>query len=83
MSTLKKIYDKINNSPKELSFEQIHNFLINEKIGFEYRVSKSSHYQYKKGGVVFTLPRHGKTISGGYIDLIAEKLEEAGIEVKK
>ncbi len=80
MSSLKKTYEKIIRIPKDMTFNELHNFLTNEKVGFKYRI-KGSHYNYVKDGVNFTVPSHG-VLKAAYLKEVVMKLEEIGFEVE-
>lgn len=75
MVRLEKLIAKIKNNPKNVRFETIHNLLINH--GFEVRQPKngSSHYHYKLGRYLLTIPRKDP-VKEIYIKQAIKALEE-------
>ncbi len=75
LSKLKKLLEKIRNSPRQVRFEEIDKILLH--YGFAKRQPRgvSSHYTYKLGGVRVTIPFEQPHIKLSYVELALEALE--------
>ena len=75
MSKFEKLLEKIKNNPKSVRFEEIEKVLLHS--GFKESQSRggSSHYNFRKDGQLFTIPRHGQFVKEVYILQVIEALD--------
>ena len=75
MSQFEKLLERIKNNPKSVRFEEIEKVLL--RYGFKESQSRggSSHYNFKKDNLLFTIPRHGQFVKEVYILQIIDALE--------
>ena len=74
MSKFEKLLERIKNNPKTVRFEELEKILL--RYGFKESQSGggSSHYIFKKGEQVFTIPRHGQFVKAVYVLQVIEAL---------
>ena len=67
MGKLEKLLEKIKNNPRHVRFEELDKILI--RAGFIKRQTRkgSSHYVYKKGNSILTIPYHEPHIKAHYV----------------
>ena len=67
VATLRKLYDAAVNNPKAVRFEELDKLL--RRAGFEVRQprSGSSHYFYRKGAKIISIPRHAPYLKAPYV----------------
>ncbi|MBF0985332.1 MAG: type II toxin-antitoxin system HicA family toxin [Campylobacter sp.] len=68
-----KLIKKLENNPKNASFNDIKRILL--KYGYELDHIKGSHHKFKRGGDSIIVPHH-KPIKDVYILQVLAKLEE-------
>lgn len=83
--SIQKLYEKINNNSKNISFEEIHTLMI--AGGFDHRCKKSSHHIYTHPGLhgiedAVTIP-FNRPIKEVYIKKALKKFEEVNPEFRK
>lgn len=75
MTKRQKIFDKIVNNPRDVSFSDIRKLLEQEDFILE-RVS-GSHHVFKKNSVTFIVPVHNNKVKTVYVKRVIELIEEA------
>ncbi len=73
MSRFRKLYEKVRANPHQVRFEELRTLLM--RAGFAERNPGTSHYTYKKGRKIITLPRRKPFILEVYVKLVLEALE--------
>lgn len=75
MSKIKKLYQKIRNNPKAVSFKDLDKLLI--LAGFEVRQARSgsSHHIYKKNNKCISVPYKRPFVREHYVNKVIELLE--------
>lgn len=76
MSKARKLYEKARRNPEGVRFEELDALLC--AAGFKVRRPSggSSHYFYKRGGQVITVPRHRPFLGAVYVRSALKFLEE-------
>lgn len=76
MSRVRKLYEKVARNPKNVRFEEID--LLLRSAGFVVRQPRggSSHYFYKKGPKIITIPRRQPFVGTVYVKEVLELLKE-------
>ena len=72
MSSLDKLIKKLENNPKNVSFDDIKKLLINN--GWELNHTKGSHHKFKKGDSI-VIP-YNKPIKEIYVLQVLEKIKD-------
>jgi hypothetical protein len=78
MTQCEKLFERIKNNPKNVSFEDLAKLL--EYYGFTYRkqTSGTSHYYFSKEGCEpFTIPKH-KPVKSVYVRRALARIEACG-----
>lgn len=75
MSRLEKLYRRVKNNPKAVRFEELDRIL--RASGFVRRQPRggSSHYVYKKGRKMVTVPYRKPHIKEAYVRMVIEAIE--------
>lgn len=75
MSKLQKLLNRIRNNPKTVRFEELDKILMH--YGFSKRQSRkgSSHFVYKKGKILVTIPYKQPYIKVVYVEQVIKALE--------
>lgn len=73
MSSLDKLIKKLENNPKNVSFDDIKKLLINN--GWELNHAKGSHHKFKKGSDSIVIP-YNKPIKEIYVLQVLEKIKD-------
>jgi predicted RNA binding protein YcfA (HicA-like mRNA interferase family) len=60
-----KLLARLTNNPKDASFHDVRMLLLDE--GFELERVTGSHHIFKKAGVRFVIPVHGKRVKSAYV----------------
>ena len=83
VGTVDKFISKLNRIPKDVTFKELHAFLVGSRINLSFRV-KGSHYIYfyDEDDVKLVIPNHG-TVKSAYIKKVVDFLEEQGIDVEE
>ena len=74
MTKREKLFERLKNNPKDVSFAQIEKLLVTE--GFTLVRIAGSHHIFKKGGVTFVIPSHRNKVKEVYVKRVIEILEE-------
>lgn len=74
VSSLDKLIKKLENNPKNASFDDVKRLLLNR--GYELDHVKGSHHKFKKGGDTVVIPYH-KPIKEIYVLQILAKIRES------
>ena len=74
MAKRAKLLEKLKNNPKDATFAQIEKLLKSEDFILD-RIS-GSHHIYKRGSIIFVVPRHGGKVKTVYVKRLIEILEE-------
>ena len=74
MPSLDKLIKKLENNPKNASFDDVKRLLLNH--GYELDHVKGSHHKFKKGGDTVVIPYH-KPIKEIYVLQILAKIRES------
>lgn len=78
MTKREKLFDKISNNPKDVSFSDIRKLLEQEEFTLE-RVT-GSHHVFKKDSVTFVIPVHNNKVKTIYVKRVIELIEESKYE---
>ncbi len=74
MTKKEKLFEKIKNNPKNVSFSEITKLLLDENFILE-RVS-GSHHIFKKDDIIFVIPMHQNKVKTIYVKRVIEIIEE-------
>ena len=74
MSSLDKLIKKLENNPKNASFDDVKRLLLNHVYELDH--FRGSHYKFKKGGDTVVIPYH-KPIKEIYVLQILAKIRES------
>jgi predicted RNA binding protein YcfA (HicA-like mRNA interferase family) len=77
MSKRTKLFEKLKNNPKNVTFAQIEKLLVSE--GFILDRISGSHHTFKKGRTIFVLPVHKNRVKTVYVKRVIEIIEENAI----
>lgn len=79
MGTVDKFIIKLNKIPKDVTFNELHNFLVGSRVNLDFRVNGSHYiYFYEENKVELVIPNHG-IVKPAYIRQVVRLLEEQGI----
>lgn len=86
MGTTDKFIVKLKKLPKDISFKELHNFLVGIKFNLSFRV-RGSHYIYyvEENGEIkdlLVIPNHG-IVKVIYIKKVVDLIDERGINDEK
>jgi predicted RNA binding protein YcfA (HicA-like mRNA interferase family) len=77
MAKRTKLYAKLKNNPKDVTFVQIEKLLNAE--GFVLDRISGSHHIFKRGSVTFVIPTHGNKVKAVYVKRVLEIIDECEI----
>lgn len=75
MSQFEKLLLRIRNNPKSVRFEELRKILA--KYGYECTQPSggSSHYTFRKNGLILTVPKHGAYVKEIYVRQVLAALD--------
>ena len=75
LSQFEKLLLRIRNNPKSVRFEEIRKVLT--KYGYECTQPNggSSHYRFRKNGLILTVPKHGAYVKEIYVRQVIAALD--------
>jgi len=74
MAKRTKLFEKVKNNPKDVTFAQVEKLLLGE--GFVRDRVTGSHHVYSRGRITFVIPVHGKSVRSVYVKRLIELIEE-------
>lgn len=74
MTKKDKLFEKIKNNPKNVSFTELRQLLKDESFSLE-RIS-GSHHIFRKGNYIFVIPMHDNQVKSVYAKRVIELIEE-------
>jgi len=77
MSKRRKLFEKLKNNPKDVTFAQIEKLLVG--AGFVLDRISGSHHIFKKGTTKFVLPVHKNRVKSVYVKRVIEIIEENAV----
>jgi len=75
MTKKKKLFEKIKNNPKNVSFSDLRQLLLDENFVLD-RIS-GSHHIFKRGDIIFVIPMHKDLVKTVYVKRVIEIIESS------
>lgn len=78
MSKREKLFDKLQNNPRDATFADVRKLLRQE--GFSLERITGSHHVFKRSEITFVVPVHNNRVKSVYVKRIIEIIEQSKYE---
>lgn len=78
MSKREKLFQRLKNNPRDVTFAQIEKLLVQENFILD-RVA-GSHHIFKRGLITFVIPVHQNKVKSVYVKRVIELIEKENVK---